>query len=61
MQFTKNTSIGKPFGVVKILIKIILVIFILFLGIFIVDKIDLPSPSKKIEKIIYNENFKTIK
>ncbi len=61
MQFTKNTSKGKPFGVGNILIKIILVIFVLFLGVFIIDKIDLPSPSKKIEKIISNENFKTIK
>tara|TARA_Y100000741_G_C18190597_1_gene533323 strand:- start:837 stop:1013 length:177 start_codon:yes stop_codon:yes gene_type:complete len=58
MQFTKNTSKGTT---VKFLIKVILLIFVLFLGIFLIDKIDFPVPNKKIEKIIKNENFKTLK
>ena len=61
MQFTKNTSKGKLFGSGRILVKIIIVIFILFLAKIIIDRTDLPSPSKKIEKIISNENFKKIK
>tara|TARA_B100000131_G_scaffold260985_1_gene256958 strand:- start:283 stop:468 length:186 start_codon:yes stop_codon:yes gene_type:complete len=61
MQFTKNTSKGKPFGSGKILIKLIAVIIILFIGIIIIDRIDLPAPVKKFEKVISNENFKTIK
>tara|TARA_B100001123_G_C15008311_1_gene906471 strand:+ start:55 stop:240 length:186 start_codon:yes stop_codon:yes gene_type:complete len=61
MQFTKNTSKGKLFGTGKILFKIIIVIFVLFLGIIIIDRIDLPAPIKKIDKIISNENFKKIK
>tara|TARA_B100001540_G_C15505353_1_gene505528 strand:+ start:58 stop:243 length:186 start_codon:yes stop_codon:yes gene_type:complete len=61
MQFTKNTSKDKLFGSGKFLIKIFIVIFILFLATIIIDKIDLPAPIKKIEKIISNENFKTIK
>ena len=61
MQFTKNTSKGKLFGTGNILIKTIVVIFVVFLGIILIDRIDLPAPLKKIEKIISNENFKTIK
>ena len=58
MQFTKNTSQGRP-G--KFLIKVILLIFVLFIGIILINKIDFPIPNKKIEKIIKNENFKILK
>ena len=61
MQFTKNTSKGKLSHIVKLLIKVFLVVFLLFLGVILVDRIDFPAPNKKIEKIIPNENFKTIK
>ena len=61
MQFTKKTSKGKLFGAGRFLIKILIVIFVLFLGIILLDKIDLPAPINKIEKIISNENFKTVK
>jgi len=61
MQFTKKTSTGKITTISKFLIKIILVIFVLFLGIILISKIEFPAPNKKIEKIIPNENFKTIK
>ena len=61
MQFTKKTSSGKVTTIGKFLIKVILVVFLLFLGIIIISKIEFPSPNKKIEKIIPNENFKTIK
>ena len=61
MQFIKNTSKGKHAGVVKFSIKVVLVIFVFFLGVIILDKIEFPAPNKKIEKIIPNENFKTIK
>jgi len=61
MQFTKKTSSGKVTTIGKFLIKVILVVFILFLGIILISKIEFPSPNKKIEKIIPNENFKIIK
>ena len=61
MQFTKKTSTGKLTAIGKFLIKVILVVFVLFLGIILISKIDFPAPNKKIEKIISNENFKTIK
>ena len=60
MQFTKNSK-GRHTGVVKFLTKVVLVIFVFFLGVIILDKIEFPAPNKKIEKIIPNENFKTIK
>jgi len=61
MQFTKKTSSGKLTAIGKFLTKVILVVFVLFLGIILISKIDFPAPNKKIEKIIPNENFKTIK
>tara|TARA_B100001971_G_C18019876_1_gene446810 strand:+ start:374 stop:559 length:186 start_codon:yes stop_codon:yes gene_type:complete len=61
MQFTKKTSTGKLTAIGKFLLKVILVVFVLFIGITLISKIDFPAPNKKIEKIIPNENFKTIK
>jgi hypothetical protein len=61
MQFIKKTSSGKLTAIGKFLIKVILVVFVLFIGIVLISKIDFPAPNKKIEKIIRNENFKTIK
>ena len=61
MQLRKNTSKGGVRKAVKILIQLILVIFVLFLFVKLIDKVNLPVPNKKIEKIIPNENFKTLK
>ncbi len=61
MQLQRKTSIGKLNGVVKILIKVCLVLLLVFISVIFLDKIDFPSPNKKIEKIIPNENLKIIK
>ena len=61
MQLQKKTSIGKLNGVVKILIKVCLVLLLVFISVILVDKIDFPSPNKKIEKIIPNEDLKIVK
>jgi len=61
MQFTKNTSKGRLTFVGNFLLKFIIIVLILFFAVIIVGKIDFPAPNKKIEKIIPNENFKTIK
>tara|TARA_B100000929_G_scaffold252074_1_gene212343 strand:- start:299 stop:484 length:186 start_codon:yes stop_codon:yes gene_type:complete len=61
MQFTKNTSKRRLDYLGKLLIKIALIVFVIFLGVILVGKIDFPAPNKKIEKIISNDNFKTIK
>jgi len=58
MQFTKNTSIGTVKG---ILIKMVLVLIIIIGGVILLNKIDFPSPSKEIEKIISNEKLKIVK
>tara|TARA_B100001564_G_scaffold342960_1_gene339066 strand:- start:531 stop:716 length:186 start_codon:yes stop_codon:yes gene_type:complete len=61
MQFEKKTRIGSSKGIFGILIKIILVLIILFISLILIDRIDFPSPIKKIEKVIPNENFKIVK
>ena len=61
MQFEKKTRIGNSKGIFGILIKIILLLVILLVTIILIDRIDFPSPIKKIEKVIPNENFKIVK
>jgi hypothetical protein len=61
MQLQRKTSIGKLNGAIKILIKVCLVLLLVFISVILVDKIDFPSPNKKIEKIIPNENLKIVK
>ncbi len=61
MQFQRKTSIGKLNGIIKILIKVCLVLLLVFISVILLDKIDFPSPNKKIEKIIPNEDFKIVK
>ena len=61
MQFTKKTSSGKISSVGKFLTKVILVLILLFIGLLLISKINFPAPNKKNEKIIPNENFKTLK
>jgi len=61
MQFEKKTRIGNTRDLIKILIKIILVLGILFVAVILIDRINFPSPIKKIEQIISNENFKIVK
>ena len=60
MQFTKNTSRGKIFSF-KTISKIIIVVFIIIFGFILINQINLPAPDKQIEKVLPNENFKTIK
>lgn len=61
MQFTKKTSQEKIKSTSKLLVKVLLSVFVIFFIIAILNKVELPSPNKKIEKIISNENFKTVK
>tara|TARA_S200000501_G_scaffold378329_1_gene440397 strand:- start:4086 stop:4271 length:186 start_codon:yes stop_codon:yes gene_type:complete len=61
MQFQRNTSIDKSRSITKILIKVFLVFVLFGICIVLVDKIEFPSPYKKIEKIVPNENLKIIK
>ena len=59
MQFIKKTSSSNKF--LKFAIKIIFVLALAILAIYLLNKIDFPTPKKDIEKIIPNENFKIVK
>ena len=61
MQFYKKTRSGPLSSLGKFLVKIIIIGAVLLIVTFLVDKIDFPSPNKKIEKVIPNESFKVIK
>ena len=50
MQFQKKTRAGSIGLFVKIFIKIILVLAVLYIVLILLDKIDFPSPNKVIEK-----------
>ena len=59
MQFIKKTSSTK--SIIGLIIKLSLVLLIIILLVYLLNKIDFPSPKKEIEKIIPNENFKIVK
>ena len=61
MQFEKKTRAGSISGIAKLLIKIVLFFLALLIAVVLIDRIDFPSPIKKIEKVISNENFKIVK
>ena len=61
MQFEKKTRIGSQKGIFGILIKIILIFIFLGVALILIDRINFPSPIKKIEDVISNDNFKIIK
>jgi len=61
MQLSKNTSISNRGRVLGLFIKVTL-FFVIIIGLFILlGRIDFPSPSKEIEKIIPNEKLKIVK
>ena len=59
MQFIKKTSSRQ--SIINILIKLFLILVIILGGVFLLNKIDFPAPTKEIQKIIPNENFKIVK
>ena len=61
MQFERKTRAGNINSIIKILIKAILILLVLFIVILLIERIDFPSPIKNIEKKIPSENFKVIK
>ena len=61
MYYQKKKAIGKSNNLIKLIIKIALIFFLFFIILLLVDQINFPSPNKKIEKIIPNENLKVIK
>ncbi len=59
MQFVKKTSLRR--NILGLIFKLALVFIVIIGVIFLLNKIEYPSPNKEIEKIIPNENFKIIK
>tara|TARA_B100001121_G_scaffold213011_1_gene186629 strand:- start:1161 stop:1340 length:180 start_codon:yes stop_codon:yes gene_type:complete len=59
MQIIRKTSSRQT--IIGILIKIVFVMFLIVGIVFLLNRIDFPTPKKDIEKIISNENFKIIK
>ena len=61
MQLSKNTSIGSRSRSLGLFIKMASILAITIGVIILLGKIDFPSPSKEIEKIIPNEKLKIVK
>ena len=59
MQFIKKTS-SRTY-IIRLVTKLVLVLFVVIGIVFLLNKIDFPAPKKEIEKIIPNENFKIVK
>ena len=59
MQFIKKTSSRS--NLIGLVVKITLVITVLLITVFLLNKIDFPAPKKEIEIVIPNENFKIVK
>ena len=59
MQFIKKTSSSRNF--LLLIIKLALILSVLIGIVFFLNRIDFPAPSKEIEKVIPNENFKVVK
>ena len=59
MYFSKKTSSSN--SIISIAIKLALTLVVIIGVVFLLNKIDFPSPKKEIEKIISNENFKIVK
>ena len=60
MQIYKKTR-SRSYSFLILFVKL-LIIIVIFAGIiFLLNKINFPTPNKVIEKIIPNENFKIVK
>ena len=60
MHLQKKTR-SSNFNIISLSIKLVVVVLIFFGIVFLLNKVDFPSPKKTIEKIIPNENFKIVK
>jgi len=61
MQFYKKTSIGSSINPLKIIVKVVVILAIIFGILLLVSKINFPSPNQLIEKKIPQENLKIVK
>ena len=61
MQLRLKPRTDRNFISKILVIKITLVILVFFIGIFLLDKIDFPTPTKVIKQEISNDKFITLK
>ena len=61
MQFYKKTSFGSSVNPLKIIIKVVVILVMIFGILLLVSKINFPSPNQLIEKKIPQENLKIVK
>jgi len=61
MQFHRKTSNSLSSGIIRLLIKALIILVIISIAILILDKVDLPEPKKILQKKIPNEQFKVVK
>ena len=61
MQFYKKTSIGSSINPLKIIIKVVVILVMIFGILLLVSKINFPSQNQLIEKKIPQENLKIVK
>ena len=61
MQFERKTRVGNSSAIIKFLVKLILLIVFILTAIILIDRVNFPSPNKKIEKVVPNDNFKIVK
>ena len=60
MQIYKKTR-SRSSSLLSLVIKVVIILMIFAGIIFLLNKINFPTPNKVIEKIVPNENFKIVK
>ena len=61
MQLRLKPRTNRNFISRILIIKMILILLVFFIGIFLLDKIDFPTPIKVIKQEIRNDKFFTLK
>ena len=61
MQLRLRPRTSRNFISKVLVIKIILILIVFFIGIFLLDKIDFPAPTKFIKQEISNDKLITLK
>jgi len=61
MQLRLRPRTSRNFISKVLVIKIILILIVFFIGIFLLDKIDFPTPTKVIKQEISNDKLITLK
>ena len=61
MQLRLQRKTNKNLVIRNLVIKTILIFLVFFLGIFLIDKVDMPVPTKLIKQKISNDKLITLK